>query len=237
MTTTTTEAIEFFVAPTEPKQLKAIATKVTLLPEKYGCDVVWWGSHEGVDQLWGVQRKELKDLIASVGDGRLAKEVAQMRDTIPIPMVVIEGKIQFDLSGNLMWNSWGQDFTRAQWKGMLWSLMSEGVHIEYTKDIGETVALIQLYAKWSQKAKHTSIMRRPGPFSPWGTVGSEDYAVHLLQGFDGLGTDRAKAIVKHFGGVPLQWTATEQEMLKVPGIGKGIVTKLLKALANTSDNG
>lgn len=221
---------EFFVAPTEPKQLKALG-KSTLMPERFGCDVVWYGKDNGEDQLWGVQRKELKDLIASVSDGRISKEIAQMRASgIPIPMIVIEGKVQFDTAGNLLWNSWGQQFTRGQWKGMLWSMMNEGAHIEYTKDITETVELVVMYARWTNKDKHTSIMRRPSAFSPWGNATNDDYAVHLLQGFDGLGTDRAKAIIKHFKGVPLAWTVTKEQMMEVPGIGKVIANKLIDAL-------
>lgn len=221
--------IEFFVAPTEPAQLKAIATQISLVSERIGSDVAWWGQWEGEPQLWGVQRKELKDLIASVSDGRLAREIAQMKG-LPVPMIIIEGKVQFDTQGNLLWNSWGQDFTRAQFKGMLWSIMSEGVHIEYSKDINETVELVKLFAKWSMKAKHTSMMRRPGPFSPWGKPGNEDYAIHLLQGFDVLGQQRAKDLVKHFGEVPLRWTVTEKELMEVPGIGKKIAQSLMAAL-------
>lgn len=225
--------IEFFVAPTEPKQMKELAAdggQITLLPEKHGVDVCWWGKYHGEDALWGVQRKELKDLLASVTDGRLAREVAQMKGSIPLPIVFIEGKIQFDLNGNLVWNSWGQEYTRAQFKGILWSLMHEGVHIEYTKDVNETVNMIRLYAQWSQKLKHTSIMKRPTPFNPWGKPGNVDYEVHLLQGFDVLGQQRAKDLIKHFGGVPLQWTVTEQELMKVPGIGKKIAQSLMAAL-------
>lgn len=223
--------IEFFVAPTEPPKLKRIATTISLLPERYGCDVVWWGKHEGVDALWGIQRKELKDFIASIGDGRLSREIAQMRaGGIPIPIIFIEGKVQFDTQGNLMWNSWGQEFTRSQFKGMLWSIMAEGAHIDYTKDISETTELVQLYATWSMKMKHTSIMRRPGPVGLWGKADNIDFAVHLLQGFDVLGSERAKAVIKHFGGVPLTWTVTEKQLMEVPGVGKGIASKLIAAL-------
>lgn len=228
--------IEFYVAPTEPTKLKAIATQVSLLPERFGCDVVWYGKQNGEDQLWGVQRKELKDFLASVQDGRLAKEVAQMRASgIPIPLIVIEGKVQFDTGGTLVWNSWGQQYTRAQFKGMLWSLMAEGARIEYTKDINETVEFVKMYALWTSKAKHSSMMRRPTAFSPWGTASNEDWAVHLLQGFEVLGTDRAKAIINHFKGVPLRWTVTREQLMQVPGIGKVIATKLMEALPPPND--
>ncbi len=225
--------VELFVAPTEPRQLKAIATTVSLLPEKFGCDVVWWGKHHGEDQMWGVQRKELKDLLASIQDGRISKELAQMRaGGIPLPIIVIEGKVQFDSNGNLMWNSWGKDWTRAQFKGMLWSLMNEGAHIDYTKDIGETVDLVKMFAQWSQKAKHGSAMKRPTAFNPWGHATNEDWAVHLLQGFDVLGIERAKAVIKHFGKVPLQWEVTVEQLMEVPGVGKKIAEGLINALSS-----
>lgn len=225
------EAVELIIAPTEPPRLKEIAAQVSLLPERYGCDVIWWGKHQGEDVLWGVQRKELKDFIASVQDGRLAKEVGQIRASgIPIPMVIIEGTVKYSNSGNLIWNSYGQEITVNQWNGMLWSLQNEGVHVTYTKDLTHTVEYIKRYAEWTCKTKHSSLMRRPTAFSPFGVASNEDWAVHLLQGFQALGVDRAKAIIKHFGGVPLQWTVTKKELLEVPGIGPKIAEDLIKAL-------
>ena len=218
------------VAPTEPPQLKAVATTISQMPERLGCDVAWWGSNDGEDCLWGVQRKELKDLIASVQDGRIAREIAQMNASIPMPLIVIEGKIQFDTNGNLMWNSWGRDFTRAQWYGMLWGMMNEGARVLFTKDINETVQFVQMYAQWTTKQRHGSLMRRPGPFNAWGKTTNEDFAIHLLEGFDGLGREKAKSIIKHFEGVPLQWTVTEKQLVEVPGVGKVIAKKLMEAL-------
>lgn len=223
----------FIVAPTEPPTIKTLIGSdgvVSMLPEHHGCDVVWYV--RGV--MWGVQRKELKDFIQSVGDGRLAKEIAQMKASgIPMPMVLIEGKVQWNNDDTLKWNSRGQTFTKAQWRGILWSIRSEGIHIDFTSSMLDTVEYIQTLARWSEKDKHQSIMRRPTPGNYWGKATNEDYAVHLLQGFDGVGIDRAKAIVRHFGGVPLDWTVTEKELMQVPGLGKVLAQRLLAALVRT----
>jgi len=63
------------VAPTEPMTLKALGT-VSLVPEDYGSDFLWASPVFG---LVGVQRKEASDFVASVMDGRLDKELAQMK--------------------------------------------------------------------------------------------------------------------------------------------------------------
>lgn len=226
----TGDEVMFFVAPTEPTVIKQLIEPdgvVSLLPEKYGCDVLWFVGK----QRWGVQRKELKDFIQSVGDGRLSKEIAQMRCAdLGMCMVLIEGKINWSTEGELIWNTRGQVITRSQWRGMLWSIRNEGVHIDFTKDKQDTVEYIRMLGKWSAKEKHVSIMRRPGPANYWGSASNVDYAVHVLQGFDGIGLDRAKAIVQHFGGLPLSWDVSETDLSRVKGIGKVLAKKLVSAL-------
>lgn len=228
-----TDAPFFFVAPTERGVIKALASgegggEVSMFPERMGCDVAW-RAHGG---WWGCQRKELKDFIASIADGRLAKEIAQMK-ALPHPSIVIEGRIKWDNDGCLIAQGYGSGsrrITRSQWRGMIWSIERQGIHVAYTTDMTDTAEWIKHFAQWSMKDKHYSAIRRPGPVSAWGSVSNEDYALHLLQGFDGVGVDKAKAIVDHFGGVPLQWTCTEKELMQVEGVGKVIAKRMVKAL-------
>lgn len=219
----------FIVAPTERNALKTLIGEhgtVAMLPEKFGCDIIW----RAHDEWWGVQRKELADFIASIQDGRLAREIAQMR-AMPLPTVVIEGRIHYTDEDLLMYNKRSQRITRMQFYGMQWSLMKEGIHVAYTNNTSQTAEFVAGMARWSIKEKHQSLLRRPGPYvSAWGSVDNLDYAYHLLQGFDGLGLDRARAIVSHFQGVPLQWTVTEKELMKVPGIGKKLAQRMIDAL-------
>lgn len=196
-----------------------------MLPEKYGCDILW----RARGGWWGVQRKEIKDFIASIQDGRLSREVAMMKP-LPIKVVIIEGRISWSTDGILMIGKWASNITLAQYEGMIMSLMEKGVHVTWTRDTRDTARWTTQFARWSEKLRHSSLERRPGPVSPWGHVSDEDWAVHLLQGFDGMGTEKAKAIVKHFGGVPMQWTVTETDLMKVPGIGRVLARRLVNAL-------
>ena len=219
----------FILAPTErhPALLALVAGEagtVSMLPEKYGCDVAW----RAQDEWWGVQRKEIADFIASIQDGRLAREVAMMKH-LPMRIVVIEGRIQWTTDGELLIGKRATRVTKMQFLGMQWSLQGLGVNVAFTESAYGTAEYIEGLAKWSTKARHSSIMRRPGPVAIWGTVNDEDWALHLLQSFDGLGMEKCKAILKHFGGVPMDWSVTEKEMMEVPGIGKVLARRLMQA--------
>jgi Holliday junction resolvasome RuvABC DNA-binding subunit len=62
-------------------------------------------------------------------------------------------------------------------------------------------------------------------------VDSRDWALHLLQGFEGIGPDLAAAIFDHFEGVPFRWNVEGAKgLMEVPGIGKGRAEKLWGAL-------
>lgn len=218
--------VEFLVAPTEPPEFRAIATRVTMFPETKGCDVVWWAQ----DQWWGIQRKELKDFIASVQGDRLYREMAMMQGTIALPLVLIEGRIAYDLNGNLALSGYGQNFTRSQFRGMLWSVRLHGIAVDFTTSIPDTVEYVKSFARWTAKPRHDSMMTRPGPVSMFGKATNRDFAIHVLQGFEGIGYDTARNMVDKFGGLPLAWSVTERELLQVKGIGKERARKLLAAL-------
>jgi Fanconi anemia group M protein len=223
-----TDDVTIYVAPSErhPAMI-GLADKISNLPEQYGCDIIW----RAHNQWWGIQRKEIKDFIASIMDGRLAKELGQMRGHVNTPIVVIEGRLKWSSNDILMLGGYGQQITKAQYHGMLFAIMHEGVHVIFTDDTPGTVQLAKHLAAWSQKESHTSLSRRPGPekTNMWGTVDNRDWAKHLLQGFPGIGPTVAEDIINHFGKVPLQWTVTGKQLMEVPGIGQTRAKALLQA--------
>ena len=86
--------------------------RVSSTPEKHGSDYLFL-SGAG---LVGVQRKEVKDWVASCFDGRLAKELRQMR-TLDLAVVVVEGKMVWSETGTLL-SGWGRGYTRAMHLGV-----------------------------------------------------------------------------------------------------------------------
>lgn len=211
------------VSPAEPASLKVVG-KVSSLPEKWGADFLFAANGQWV----GVQRKTISDLIASLGDGRLRIEVAQLQ-RCHHRILIVEGKPQWTGDGELLGKNYGQPWTRRQFRGLLWSIMSKGVWIERTDDTSDTIQTLAWIEAWFLKGKHRTLDRRPGPVSPWGKVSNREYALHLLMGINGMGPELAERILDRFG-VPFGWRITESDLLDVDGIGKKKARMIYSAL-------
>lgn len=225
---------DILVAPTEPAALKAIGT-TSSIPERFGCDVLW----RARGAWWGVQRKELRDLLASVADGRLAKELGQMqmvRDGGGWTCLVIEGPPRWTTEGQMLGDSWGGvggRFTHDAWWSLLMSVGATGCGVQVVKDTAELAAWCTHMKKWSEK-NHGLAVARPKQVATnsWGEQGNEHWGSWFLQGIPGVGADRAMAIVKHFGRVPMKMDVERGELLKVKGLGEKTVDAIMKALGD-----
>ncbi len=209
------------VSPTEQK-LRSLG-KSSSLPEKYGSDFLF----PSVNGLVGVQRKELKDLVASLHDGRFAKELGQM-GSLSLGIVLIEGEIRWTRDGQLM--GMRGEFTRAQLYGVLFSTMASGLWVIQTHSLEETGIILPLIEKWLQKKRHGTLSNRPNAKGEWGSVTSREWGVHFLQGFQGIGAEVAGRIWDHFGGVPVAWNVGREELERVKGVGKGRSEVMYRAL-------
>lgn len=215
------------ISPTEPARIKEIG-KVSPLPERYGCDLLCIGKGKKV----GIQRKKFpEDLLSSLNDGRLVQQVQQMQH-LTGAMIILEGFGQWTGGGELM-GQWGATrFTKAQLYALIMSLYVEwDIEVFQVKDMNETIAFVEVLDRWIKKDRHNSLRTRPGPpKNSWGTRDNRDYAIHVLQSFPGVGAELAARMVDHFGGLPLDWSVSEKELLSVPGVGKGKAATLIKAL-------
>lgn len=218
-----------WVAPTEPVALRRIG-KVGMVTERFGVDVMW--SAKG--KKWGVQRKEWKDLIASVEDGRLAREIPMMR-ALDVPWIVVEGWPQTANDGTIIDKRFGRAWSVQSIAKILWGMQVQGIAFDRTVDVAGTVQWVTAMVEWSRKDKHGSVMVRPGPTGMWGHRNDRDWGVHLLQGLDGVGVELAGRIWDHFGKVPWTWDVGVKELMEVPGIGKKKAEKMMRALDGKTD--
>lgn len=200
-------------------------------PEQYGVDVLWYSV---VDEGWiGVQRKEIKDFVASVNDGRLVKEVSQMRGLVT-SLLIIEGRLQWTTDGTLL-NGNTDRYTKARHNGLLWSLQSSGIWVQSTSSISETVEVVRLFEAWCNKETHSSLaIKREGLSSPWGKPNDRETAIYLVSGLPGIGSELAARIVDQFG-IPWCWNVTRRELLSVPGLGSKKVEKLWALLGGLDE--
>lgn len=210
------------VAPTEPEELRAIASTVSLLPERFGADVFFYGVES---RRVGIQRKVYTDLLASVADGRLAKEVMQMAVALDYAYIIIEGQMQWTTDDKLVMpfskgsmNTW----SRKQWVGLILSIMDKGVSVLFTDSLSDTIGLVQTMEQWFVKSSHSSLTTRPnGVKELWGQrIGQRDFANWMMQGIPGVGFKLADRIFDMYG-MRLRLELTREELMKVEGIGKG----------------
>lgn len=213
------------ISPTEPTTIKALG-RTSSKPEQHGADLMWLCARGTV----GVQRKAYPDFLASVQDGRLSKEVAQM-SSLDVAVLVLEGQPKWTNDGVLLAGR-GFTWTARQHYGLLSSIQDRGIWVLETRDLRSTVICIRSLQDWTRKAKHSSLDRRPKPQGKWGQIDHHDWAVHLLQSFEGVGPQVAEKIIEHFGDVPLSWTVTQKELESVPGVGKIRAKRLYESLAN-----
>lgn len=212
------------IAPTEPKELRKLG-KTSITPERHGVDILF----PSAGGLAGIQRKTLNDLVASVHDGRLQREVVQMQN-LAIKILIVEGAVHWTLDGFLYGVSHG--WSKAQYLGLLWSLQGKQVWITHTTSLAETIEVVPLVIRWAAKSRHTSLSTRPGAVK-WGESSQREWAIHLLQGFDGIGPELAGRIFDTFGCIPLQWTVGPEELQRIPGVGKTTVARLLNGVGTS----
>lgn len=220
-----------FIAPTEPHDLKAIGIS-TLLPEQYGVDI-YWESELG---KCGIQRKRFPDdFLASVFDGRLAREYAMMKE-LDLAVLLLEGKGQWTTDGTLIrpinGKRWG--WTLTQHRNYLASVQLRGIQVHTSQSLRDTASFIHDMCVWSNKPGHQGLDNRPGPRGSggyWGDITNEDYQLHMLQGLPGVSGILARAILDTIG-FPFGLNVTMEQLMSVPGIGKGKAAKIMKVFEN-----
>ena len=212
------------ISPTEPRQFRSLGT-YSIVPEKYGVDFLIPSPLFG---RVGVQRKEISDLVASIQDGRVEREIWQQRD-LSQAIWLIEGRVEWNVDGLLLSSATRQRYTRAMHLGVLLSLQSYGCWMLNSQSLPDSIALLSSLNKWLMKEKHTSLLRRPA-MARQVQGDLVDERIHIMQGFPKVGYERAKRIVEHCGGRLPFGMRDGVDLTDVPGVGMGIVEGIERAL-------
>jgi len=218
--------ITILVSPAEPPTLRRLG-ETSFAVEEYGADFLIVGEAG----IIGLQRKQFPgDFLSSVTDGRLHTVVMKLTATT-LPLVLLEGRPQWTQDGSLLY-SHGPTLIRTTLRAMEWSLIAAGIGVQWSDDLNDTVTYIEALAKWWSKDTHNGFATRPGPgrSDEFGRPASQrDWAMHVLQGFDGVGPSLAGRIYDEFKRLPLRWDVTEDELGAVHGLGP----KRLEALTSS----
>ena len=181
-----------------------------------------------------VERKFFPDdLIASVRDGRLAKECAAMRQNAQFCFVIKEGRGRYTRDGKLKIGNKPSSWTRSGVRNLLRSIrFVEGAGIEESANIKDTIEILKELQRYFDNPTHVGIRVRPSFESNWPVPVYEERFVYWLQGCgQGISIIRARAIAKEFKN-PLEIATAYMDgtlhdrLTSISGIGSKIANSI-----------
>ena len=158
-------------------------------------------------QKIGVERKEVSDLINSIGSGRMANQLQNMLDYYDISILLIEGSLRVQ-SGQILNEHGGTRWLLEAYRNFIRTWQDRGITIERTTDSEDTVErLKELYAYY-QKPCHTGGYTRKIAGDP-----------RLLAFPPSVGAKTGKKILDHFGSLSNVAVATVDDLMSVDDVG------------------
>jgi len=159
-----------------------------------------------IDESLLIERKTLADLIASIKDGRLFGQGCGLARSGLWTALILEGTGK-DLAGSGM--------RREAIQGALITLtLFLGIPLLRSQHPQETAQLM-LFAARQARAVATGALPRRGR-RPRGKYRVQ---TRVLQGFPGIGPERAKRLLDKFGTIEAVMTAEVEELATVRGVG------------------
>ncbi len=170
-----------------------------------------------------VERKTIPDLCCSIRDGRLFGQAAKLTRSRTPACIIVEGKNrEFKQSG----------FTTQAMQGVLLSLsLAFKLPVMRAKSPKQS-ALIMLQG-FKQLSRDDLEDKRYYPRKGMSRKKADpliSQKIHILEGFPGIGVDKAERLLAAFGNLQALFTADIVEIQKVPGIGKKTVEELVRVL-------
>ena len=173
-----------------------------------------------------IERKKFpSDFLASISDGRLAKQCSLIAEKSGV--LLLEGYISLTPDGRIRDGRRTRDWTFATVSGMLATIQASGVIVLWSPQMTSTPMLIHQIYNWFSKKHHNMLQTRTKPRYDWGSPSEKDKLLYVIQGF-GVGVQTAKALLDHFGGIKPFLQADESELCAVNGVGKTRARTILK---------
>lgn len=170
-----------------------------------------------------VERKSIPDFCLSIKDGRLFTQAGKLMSSCIPACLILEGK-------NREYKK--TDFSSKAIQGILLSIsLAFRLPILRTKNTHESVEVMLQGFKQLTRDKLEERHYYPRPFhSKLKKDPLLAQKLHILEGFPGIGVDKAERLLMKFGNLESVFTAHADDLLKVPGIGKKTVEGMLEIL-------
>ncbi|AEF95928.1 DEAD/DEAH box helicase [Methanotorris igneus] len=160
-----------------------------------------------------VERKTAEDFVNSIIDKRLFMQLKDLRK-YQKPILIVEGKNFFRLHENAI-------------KGAILSIILDfGIPIIFTENIEETVDILIKLAEKEQIKEKRGVYVRYGKTA----MSLKEQQRFIVESLPDVGPQLAENLLKHFKTVERVFTAKEDELMEVEGIGEKTAKKIREVL-------
>ena len=164
-----------------------------------------------------VERKTSQDFISSMVDGRLFKQMIELKENFESPLLILEG-------GNLFGSE--RKVHPNAIRGALASItLDYGIPIITTENNLETAQMLLAIAKREQITKKKSVALR-GKKKARSMNHRQEM---LIAGLPQINTQSARKLLKHFGSPEKIFNASKEDLMNVEGLGP-ITAKRIRLL-------
>lgn len=218
-----------------PLQQKGVPLELTRL--RFGDAAVVGNGPDGVTMV-GVERKRIRDLLASLMTGRLAgHQLPGLVEEYAYRWIVVEGVYRTNTLGYVeipkgqgRWESLRFDGLALD-KYLLTLELRGGCGVKRTYNIDETAQfLAALHSWWGEKWEshrgHLALHTPPDAMILVKPSLSREWAAKL----PGIGFERAGAVAEKFKSGLALALATEEELRRIDGIGRKIAANAIAAI-------
>ncbi len=165
----------------------------------------------------GVERKQVDDFLNSLINGKLFRQVQQLRQAYARPLMIIEG------TGLLTKRNINH---HAIFGSFISIIVDYGVSIITTENAADTADLLYVTAKREQRKKNKDVaIRGDKP-----VLSPSQQQQFIVEGFPQVSSVIAKRLLYHFGNIRSIVNASEQELQEVNGVGKKIAGAIFEML-------
>jgi ERCC4-type nuclease len=162
-----------------------------------------------------IERKTHSDFITSIIDGRIFEQAEALKENFERPVIIIEGYSNREINENAL-------------KAALASLIVDyGISLISTKNVLDTAKTIYWIARKEQEEKKQKIAFKVGK-KPQDEKKLKEFIVSSIPGISAV---LSKRLLERFGSVEKVFSASEEELKSVKGIGEKLAKRIKKILS------
>jgi len=182
----------------------------------------------------GLERKKVPgDLLSSVTDGRLAREILAMREECQYMFILLHGKVRYRYDGtvNTGRRRWGRTWTKKGLRNLYRTLqVVEGCYLEYPENNRELVDAVNELQVYFDTTDHFSLKGRPSMKTDWVVPTRTERVRYFYDGLPSVGIIEAKRLTTRFPDPLDLYQATVEQIMEVRGFGKPSATVIYNFL-------